>query len=74
MFCVAILRPLLDIMRPLLPNNFPKDSEYLKFLDIQLWEVGGERHLNGTLKSEQTHTRKNQRIESMGPEGQCFEN
>ena len=51
MFCAAILHPLLDFMRPLLPNNFPKDSESLKFLDIQLREVGGEGHLNGTSKS-----------------------
>ena len=36
---------------------FPKDSESLKFLDIQLWEVGGQIHLNGTLKvNTQTNT------------------
>ena len=25
-----------------LPLLFPKDSEYLKFLDIALWEVGAK--------------------------------
>ena len=27
---------------------FPKDSKSLKTLDIQLWEVGKKRRLNGT--------------------------
>ena len=29
------------------PLLFPKDSEYLKSLDIVLWEVGAKRPLNG---------------------------
>ena len=29
---------------------FPKDFEYLKILDIQLWEVGAKKHLNDTSK------------------------
>ena len=38
-------------MRPrLFPLLFPKDSESLKNLDIQLWEVGSKRRLNGTTK------------------------
>ena len=41
-------------MRPLLSITFPKDSESLKILDIQLQEVGAKRPLNGTSKSEQT--------------------
>ena len=38
---------MLDHLFPLL---FPKDSESLKILDIQLWEVGAKRPLNGTSK------------------------
>ena len=38
---------MLDHFFPLL---FPKDSESLKILDIQLWEVGEKRPLNGTSK------------------------
>ena len=61
---------------------FPKDSESLKMLDIRLREVGAKRRLNGTSKSEQTHRLthrhthiwKNRLIESIGPEGRCFEN
>ena len=32
------------------PLLFPKDSKSLKILDIQLWEMGAKRHLNGTSK------------------------
>ena len=39
--------PIWDHFFPLL---FPKDSESLKILDIQLREVGAKRHLNGTSK------------------------
>jgi hypothetical protein len=38
---------MLDHFFPLL---FPKDSESLKILDIQLREVGAKRPLNGTSK------------------------
>ena len=38
------------------PLLFPKDSESLKILDIQLWEVGAERLLNGTSKVTHGHT------------------
>ena len=37
-------------MRPLFPLIFPKDSESLEILDIQLGEVGAKRPLNGTSK------------------------
>ena len=48
---------MLDHFFPLL---FPKDSESLKILDIQLWDVGAKRRLNGTLKvNRQTNTRTN---------------
>ena len=47
-------------------------------LDIGLWEVGAKRGLNGTSKSEQIHRHTdiwtNRLKESIGPEGQCFEN
>ena len=39
--------PIWDHFLPLL---FPKDSESLKILDIQLWKVGTKRRLNVTLK------------------------
>ena len=32
------------------PLLFPMDSEYLKSLDIGLWEVGAKRRLNGVNK------------------------
>ena len=38
---------MLDHFFPLL---FPKDSESLKILDIQLWEKGAKRPLKGTSK------------------------
>ena len=57
---------------------FPKDSESLKSLDIQLREVGAKKRFKRYLKSEQTdrHTdrRTNRLIESFGPEGRCFDN
>ena len=62
---------------------FPKDSESLKILDIRLREVGAKRPLNGTSKvnrqtDRQTDRRTDRRtfqlIESIGPEGRCFEN
>ena len=65
------------------PLLFPKDSESLKILDIRLWEVGPKRRLNGTSKVNthtdkqtdgQTHRRTFRLIESIGPEGPCFEN
>ena len=75
---------MLDNFFPLL---FPKDSESLKILDIRLRKVGAKRRLNGTSKvNRQTNTqtdkhtdrhtdrRTNRLIESIGPEGRCFEN
>ena len=61
------------------PLLFPKDSESLKFLDIRLREVGAKRRLNGTSKvnrrtNGQTDGRTFRLIESIGPEGRCFEN
>ena len=58
---------------------FPKDSEPLKISDIRLREVGAKRLLNGTSKvNRRTNTptdrRTNRLIESIGPEGRCFEN
>ena len=74
---------MLDHFFPLL---FPKDSESLKILDIRLWEVGGKKTVKRYLKSEhtdkhtdtrpdrQTDRPTNRLIESIGPEGRCFEN
>ena len=51
---------------------------FKKILDIRLWEVGAKRPLNGTSKSEQTHRQTHKwtfrLVESIGPEGRCFEN
>ena len=48
---------------------FPKDSKYLKSLEIELREVGKKRPLNGVRKCDgQTHTRTFWLIESNGPE------
>ena len=48
------------------PLLFPKDSESLRLLDIQLWEVWAKRRLNGTSKVNkrtdgQTERRKHRR-------------
>ena len=49
-------------------------------MDIRLWEVGAKRPLNGTSKVNRqtdTHTQTNiwtfRLIESISPEGRCFE-
>ena len=43
-------------------------------MDIRLWEVGAKRPLNGTSKvNTQTDTQTFRLIESIGPEGRCFE-
>ena len=71
---------MLDHFFPLL---FPKNSESLKLFDIRLREVGAKRPLNGTSKvkrhtnrhtNRQTDRRTFRLIESIGPEGRCFEN
>ena len=60
--------------------TFPKGFQISKYiLDIRLWEVGAKRPLNGTSKvNRQTQRRTDRRtfrlIESIGPEGRCFEN
>ena len=57
------------------PLLSPKNSESLKILDIRLWEVGAKRPLNGTSKvNKHTDIWTNRLIESIGPEGRCFEN
>ena len=58
---------------------FPKNSQYLKSLDIGLWEVGAKGPLNGVGKCDgqtdrQTNILTIQIIESIGPEGRYFEN
>ena len=57
-------------LRPLLSTTFPQG--------FWLREVGEKRRLNRTSKSEhtttQTHRRRFWLIESIGPEGRCFEN
>ena len=60
------------------PLLFPKNSESLTILDIQLQEVGAKRYLNGSSKvntqtDTRTHRRTNRLIESIGKEDRCFE-
>ena len=47
---------MLDYFFPLL---FPKNSESLNILNIQLWEVGAKRPLNGTSKVKKVRGKKN---------------
>ena len=66
---------MLDHSFPLLS---PKDSESLIIFDIRFRNVGAKRPLNGTSKvNRQTDRRTDRRIfwliESIGPEGICFE-
>ena len=77
------LRPLpnknVQMLNHFFPLLFPKDSESLKILDIRLQKVGAKRPLNGTSKVNrhtniQTDRRTFRLIESIGPEGRCFEN
>ena len=65
------------------PLLFPNDSEYLKCLDIGLWEVGTKRLLSGVRNCDgktdkQTDKKTNIRTfslkESITPEGQSVEN
>ena len=56
----------------------PKYSKSLKILDIWLWVVGAKRRLNGISKVKRrtdrlTDRRTSQLIESISPEGRCFE-
>ena len=70
---------MLDHFFPLL---FPKDSQSLKNIWHPSSGRGGKKTVKRYLKSEQTDTRTDRRtdrqtfrlIESMGPEGRCFEN
>ena len=39
-------------LRPILLVTLPKDSEYLKHLDIKIWEVGAKRPLKGVRKCD----------------------
>ena len=84
-FCAAILDNFWNknvyIWDHFFPLLFPKDSESLKILDIRLREVEAKRPLNGTSKvkthrqtDRQTDRRTNRLVESIGPEGRCFEN
>ena len=82
MFCCGNFRPFLSnnvqIWDHFLPFLFPKNFESLKSLDIWLWEVGAKRRLKYSSKvnrqtDKQTHRWTFWPIESIGPEGRCFE-
>ena len=51
-------------MRQLLLITFPKDSENLKSLDIELWKVGAKKPLNGVRKCDGQKTEKNGHFDS----------
>ena len=65
------------IWDPFFPLLFPKDSESLKNIGHPTSGSGGKKTVKRYLKSEQTHRRTDRRtfrlIESIGPEGRCFE-
>ena len=57
------------------PSLFPKDSFGMsKFFGHPTSGSGGKKTFKWYLKSEQTDTRTFRLIESIGPEGRCFEN
>ena len=75
MFCRGDFTPFMSksfqIWDHFFPLPFPKDSEYLKSLDIGLREVGKKRPLIGVRKCDgqtDTHTHGHH------PKGRCFEN
>ena len=66
-------------MRPILSITFPKGFWISKIFGHPTLGSGGKKTLNGTSKvnkhtDRQTHIWTNQLIESIGPEGRCFEN
>ena len=78
----TIFKQKCSYLRPLLSITFPKGSKSLKILDIRLREVGAKRPFNDTSKVNRhtdgqtdghTDRRTNRLIESIGPEGRCFE-
>ena len=80
-FCTAILdhfQTKCSNLRPLLSITFPRGFRILKNFGHPTSGSGGKKTFKQYLKSEQTdrHTdrRTNRLIESIGPEGRCFEN
>ena len=61
-------------LRPLLSITFPQEFRIFINIGHPASESGGKKTFTRYLKSEQTETRTNQLIESIGPEGRCFEN
>ena len=67
-------------LRPLLSITFPQGFRISKNIGHPTTESGGKKTFKRYLKSEHTHTdRRTDRqtfplIESMGPEGRCFQN
>ena len=70
-------------LRPLLSINFPQGFRISKNIGHPTSGSGAKRRLNGTSKVNRrtnrrtdgpTHRRTFQLIESIGPEGRCFEN
>ena len=64
-------------VRPLLSITFPQGFRISKNIAHSTSGSGGKKTFKRYLKSEQTHRqtdrRTNRLIESIGPEGQCFE-
>ena len=65
-------------LRPLLSITFPQGFRISKIFGHPTSGSGGKKTFKRYLKSEQTdrqtHGRTNRLIESIGPEGRCFEN
>ena len=65
-------------VRPLLSITFPQGFRISKNIWHPISGSGGKKTVKRYLKSEQTdkqiHRRTNRLIESIGPEGRCFEN
>ena len=78
----TILKQKCSYLRPLLSITFPQGFRISKNIGHPTSESGGKKTVKRYLKSEQTHgqtdTRTDRRtfrlIESIGPEGRCFEN
>ena len=78
----TIFKQKCSYLRPLLSITFPQGFRICKNIGHPTSGSGGKKTFKRYLKSEhtdtqtdrQTHRRTNRLIESIGPEGRCFEN
>ena len=78
--CTPFISNSFQMLEQFFPLLFPKDFKSLKLLDILLREVGAKILLNGTSKVKRRTDKQTDTdgptfrpIESIGPEGRCFE-